>query len=127
MTRDNMSFDIIGGPSKFDLMSSLFAGNKRQTVELQLKGARTPITVAITLVQQEDGSGEIWSIEGWVTDHPRHFGIKAYYSSSRHSRRKGCLTFITPFHHVIEGDEKHKVETPEDQHDMAGYINQLRG
>lgn len=125
MTQDNLLFNVVGGPNKFDLMTSLFDGNKkpRRTVELQLKGACTPITVAITMVEQEDGSGESWNIKGYITDHPRNFNIKAYYSSSR---QKGYITFITPFHYVGKGDEKNKVETPEDQREMASYINHLR-
>lgn len=126
MTPNKLSFDVISGPSKFDLMLSLFDGNKepRRTVEFQLEGARGPITVAITMVQQEDGSGESWNVEGWITSYRRNFAIKAYYSSNS---RKGYLTFVVPFHYEWRGDNQVKIERPSDQLEMNDYLDWLRG
>lgn len=126
MTSNSQSFNVIGGPSKFDLMLSLFDGNKdpRRTVEFKLEGAREPIVVAVTMVQQEDGSGESWNFQGHLINYRRGFDVRGHYSSNS---RKGYITFIVPFHYEMKGDERIKVETPADQHDLADYIEWLRG
>ena len=120
MTQDKLSFNVVGGPSKFDLMLSLFDGNKqpRRTVEFQLEGVRDTITAGITMVQQEDGSGESWNVEGWTT-----FNIKAYYCTRD---RKGYLTFIVPFHYEMRDGVSHKVERPEDRLALEKYVDSLR-
>lgn len=126
MTSNNMlSFNAIGGPSKFDLMLSLFDGNKnpRRTVEFKLEGAREPIVVAITMVQQEDGSGESWNFQGHLTNYRRGFDVHGYYSSNS---RKGYITFVVPFHYEWRQDTQVKIERPEDQRDLADYIEWLR-
>jgi hypothetical protein len=126
MTQDKLSFNTIGGPSKFDLMLSLFDGNKdlRRTVEFRLEGAREPIVVAVTSVQQEDGSGERWNFEGRLTNYRRGFSVRGYYSSNS---RKGYITFIVPFHYEMKGDVRHKIERQADQRDLNDYIEWLRG
>ena len=128
MTQENLSFSVITGrgPSKFDLMLSLFDGNKepRRTVEFDLGGTRGLITVAITMIQQEDGSGESWNFEGWITNYRRNFGVKGYYSSKG---RTGCITFVVPFHYEWRDDTQVKIETQADQREMADYIEWLRG
>ena len=126
MTQDKLSFNTIGGPSKFDMMLSLFDGNKepRRTVEFQLEGARAPITVYVTSVQQEDGSGESWNFEGGLTNYRRGFHLRGYYSSKS---RTGHITFIFPFHYVMKGDKRHKIVRPEDQRELEEYIDWLRG
>lgn len=125
-SQDKLSFDVVGGPSKFDLMLSLFDGNKdpRRAVEFQLEGARGPITAAITMVQQEDGSGESWNFRGWLANYRRNFGIQGYYSSKS---RKGHLTFEVPFHYVMRGSGKDKVVSSSDQIAVDEYIEYLRG
>lgn len=126
MTQDQLSFNVTGGPSKFDLMLSLFDGNKepRRTVEFQLEGARAPIVVAVTMVQQEDGSGESWNFEGHMTNYRRSFRVGGYYSSNS---RKGYITFVVPFHYRSEDPSLIKVETLTDFRDMEDYIEWLRG
>lgn len=101
---DKYAFSITGGPSKFDLMVSLFEGNPkvRKTVSFKLEGLRREIQVAITGVQQEDGSGESWNIEGWVMGEFRA-NVKAYYSSRS---RSGHFRFVVPIHSRIENGEQ---------------------
>lgn len=125
-SKENLSFTVVGGPSKFDLMLSLFDGNKepRRTVEFQLDGARGPIVVAITTVQQEDGSGESWCIKGWITNYRRSFDIEGYYSSKG---RAGRIAFITPSHYVRRNGELHEVISPADQREIDDYLDWLRG
>lgn len=126
MTQDKLSFNVVGGPSKFDLMLSLFDGNKepRRTVEFKLEGVMDTITVAITMVQQEDGSGESWNFDGWQTNVKRGFDVKGYYCSKS---RTGYFTFITHFHYETKGNERHKVVNPGDQLEIEKYVDGLRG
>ena len=126
MTQDKLSFDAVGGPSKFDLMLSLFDGNKepRRTVEFKLEGAREAIVVAITAVQQENGSGESWNFEGQLVNYRCGFNVRGYYSSNS---RKGYITFVVPFHYEWRGDTQVKIETQADQRDTADYVEWLRG
>ena len=125
-SNDKLSFNVTGGPSKFDLMLSLFDGNKdpRRTVEFQLEGAHVPITAGITMVQQEDGSGESWNFEGWLANYRRGFNIKGYYSSRS---RTGYITFIVPFHYEMRDGVRHKIETPENWRELEEYLDWLRG
>lgn len=133
MTQDKLSFNVVGGPSKFDLMLSLFDGNKdpRRTVEFQLEGARRPITVGITMVQQEDGSGESWNFRGWVSgDDPTNsmFALNLHVDGYFSTRgRKGYITFEVPFHYEMRADERHKVILPANQLATEQYVERLRG
>ena len=126
MTQDRKRFSIVKGPSKFDLMLSLFDGNKepRRTVELHLEEARAPIAIAITAIEQENGSGESWIFKGYLTNYRRGFAVSGFYSSSG---RKGFINFITPFHYEMNGDQKIHVERPADQLDLTEYVKWLRG
>ena len=94
-TRD---FTIIGGPSKFDLMVSLFDGNNhhRRTVRFVLKGIAPGMDVSIGGVQQEDGSGESWNFEGNVRlkNASRNWNVRGHYSTND---RHGHFKFIVPF------------------------------
>lgn len=119
----NMSFHIVDGPSKFDLMVSLFdVKEPRRTVEFRLEGVCDSITVAITSVQQEESSSESWNIEGLITNY-RGISLKAHYSSCS---RNGCLTFTPPFHYERNGVKSHKVVHPKDQRELEAYIDWLR-
>ena len=81
---------IMNGPSKWDLMLSLFHGNanRRESVSFvighQSSGLYVPIgeciekgrvTVQIDSLQREDGSGETWNFTGYeiVTEWKTHF------------------------------------------------------
>jgi len=133
MTQDKLSFNVTGGPGKFDLMLSLFDGNKdpRRTVKFQLEGARGPVTVAITMVQQEDGSGESWNFQGWVSsDDPTDsmFAFNLHVNGYFETRgRKGYLTFEVPFYYDMRAGERHKVVLPADQLATEQYVERLRG
>jgi len=88
---------IVNGPSKFDLMLSLFDGNKepRRTVQFRVRSetGRMEINheVAVTLVQQEDGSGESWNFQGLTWGQSISHRVRGYYSSKR---RTGTFNFI---------------------------------
>ena len=92
---DPFRLDIVDGPSKFDIMISLFDSNRRhrRTVPFSLRSLRLKLDVAITSVQQEDDSGESWNIEGWVTD-GLTANVKGYYNSRR---REGNFRFTARF------------------------------
>lgn len=123
-SQNSLVFHIVSGPSKFDLMSSLFSGNRsRQTVELKIGAEEIPVTVAISGVQQEDGSGDSWIIQGWIVRSAKNFNVSGYFSTRD---RHGSLTIEVPFHYVIEGDEKVKVVRPEDQAAVELYADSLR-
>jgi hypothetical protein len=106
---DKYAFNVVGGPSKFDLMVSLFEGNPkdRRTVAFKLEGLRQEIKVAITGVQQEDGSGESWNIEGWVMGEPSAH-VKVYYCSRG---RSGFFRFVIPTNLCWNDDKQVFVET----------------
>lgn len=74
---------IRGGPSKFDLMLSLFAGGNvgvtRQTVVFVLEASEdeSSVIVHIESVEREDGSGESWNFEGYRNQNR----VRGYYNS----------------------------------------------
>ncbi len=91
---------IIYGPSKFDLMISLFEGNPvpRKKVEFSINTGMTTsapagkklsmtekLELAITGVEQEDGSGESWLFKGYSEKYQKASG---YYNSQT---RKGWV------------------------------------
>lgn len=97
---------IVNGPSKFDLMVSLFEGSPspRTTVRFELQSVMPPpdlmgpgyeiykltnMEVAITSVAQDGGSGECWHIEGHDTEANRR--VKGTYSSQR---RHGIIHYL---------------------------------
>lgn len=101
-------FDILKGPSKFDLMVSLFSGtfNIPHPISFSIKGVIPVAKVQITGVLWESGGGDQWVLYGYQIVGSRDisiFGhlfnpesgrlgnqIKAYYSTET---RRG---FIEP-------------------------------
>ena len=86
-------FQILEGPSKYDLMLGLFDGNcaKPRLVLFALwDGARTRTVTSVLLsgVSREDGSGESWIVTGY-TNGKR---VKGYYSTKT---RKGNLEMVS--------------------------------
>lgn len=61
------TFEIVHGPSKFDLMIALFHGdgNERQQVAFKVKGRKLEIIITVNEVAREDGSGEGWCFQGY--------------------------------------------------------------
>jgi hypothetical protein len=98
-------FVITDGPSKWDLMVSLFEGNKtpRTRVRFTVENYPSPggllitaeIDVGIVAIQQEDGSGESWNFQG-CTNHTytnKQVGvIRGYYSTRC---RRGSYEFMS--------------------------------
>jgi hypothetical protein len=123
MTSQNkLHFNVNGGPSKLDLMFSLFDSNStlHRTVDFQLDGVKKPISVGITLVQQEDGSGESWNFRG---SH-RHFDLSGYFSTKH---RKGHLTFVVPLYNIVGfGGKEVQIIEPDGQFALEEYIDSLR-
>lgn len=79
-------FRVVGGPNKFDLMAALFYGNMdtRHLVDFKVDGQKEPITVIISSVEREDGSGESWNLQGYVArTHKTLRGnvVKMYFST----------------------------------------------
>jgi len=78
---------ITNGPSKFDVMSSLFGTGSDNNIDLgpvfELEDG-TKVKVAINQVQREDGSGESWNIIGYQVG-SQHQSldryVKIYYST----------------------------------------------
>ncbi len=121
---DKYQFNVIGGPNKFDLMVSLFEGNPkhRKTVAFKLEGFRQDINVAITSVEQEDGSGESWNITGWVMGEPSAH-VRAYYSSHG---RSGFFTFITPTRVSLEGGTRTETVDVAEDKKLSDKLDRLR-
>lgn len=91
-------FPITSGPSKFDLMISLFhSGNhQRPGVYFQLDNpgvSGAEVYVMIDQIQREDGSGESWNISGTLLSFsPKgELKFKAYFSTKS---RTGRIKFI---------------------------------
>ncbi len=82
---------ISDGPGKFELLVSLFEGNKvpRTKVRFKISNGRISdrdtenLDVAITMVAQEDGSGDSWLFEGYTRDSPRGKVHGLYSTRSR--------------------------------------------
>ena len=88
---------IANGPGKFDLMLSLFDSTwqKPRLVEFELDAMSrfaktTRISCKISMVQQEDGSGEGWNFEGGIVQGGQGAATirKGYYSTKS---RKGSV------------------------------------
>ncbi len=88
-------FQIVGGPSKMDLMLALFDSSYRQPrpVSFNLVGwpegqsaSGTPryIQMRVMSVQKEDGSGESWNVEA-TSQGPESKNYKIYYSTQTRS------------------------------------------
>lgn len=87
-----MSFKIVAGPSKFDLMTALFAKGATNPLEFSLKGFLPDALVVdgnpprikkvrLSSVEREDGSGESWNLKGWVDTGGYGSKFKAYYDT----------------------------------------------
>jgi hypothetical protein len=127
-SQDKLFFNIVNGPSKFDLMLSLFDGNKtpRRTVDFHLEGVKTRIQVAITEIQQEDGSGESWNFEGHTQNPFMHFQVCGYFSTSG---RTGTLNFLPEVYSewIHEEQRFRQIITPAAQKLAEEFADKLRG
>ena len=84
-------FEIVNGPSKFDLMLALFDGNcdHRRIVDFTLLSPQKEhktFSCIINDLKREDGSGESWLFAGYFGVNPLHG-----YFSTKH--RKGWIKF----------------------------------
>lgn len=85
---------IIDGPSKFDLMVSLFDGTteSQKVLVFRLDNQRI-LNIRITSLQREDGSGENWIFQGFTNHYPRPYAeeqhVNGFFSTQN---RKGRLT-----------------------------------
>ena len=66
---------VVGGPSKFDLMTALMVGDmqNRSPIVLELKldeNSRTKVEILVNGLIREDGSSENWIIEGYRITEP---------------------------------------------------------
>ncbi len=88
-------FKISGGPSKFDLMVSLFDGDSSNRRSVSFTVEEQTCEVTISTLSREDGSGESWNFSGFVRGSivSPGYGIKGYYSSQR---RCGHFEVINP-------------------------------
>lgn len=123
-SQDKYAFQIIGGPSKFDLMVSLFEGNPqhRRTVAFKLEGLWQDINVAITGVEQEDGSGESWNFSGWVMGEPKAH-VRGYYASRG---RSGYFHFVVPTRVSLEGGTSTETVDETEEKKLSVALDKLR-
>ncbi len=124
---DKYTFPITDGPSKFDLMVSLFEGcpSHRKFVTFELAGLAHLIPVAITCVEQKDGSGESWNIKGWARTDTVQAHVEGYYASRG---RKGLLKFVVPTHNCWKDERRGFVSTvdAEGERKLAAQLSSLR-
>lgn len=101
MTRKNEEFAIVNGPSKLDLMLSLFDNDMgERTVQFSVgsnpttgpKGKTNQVEVRISTVQKVlTNSTNIWNLSGFTTDeHGELKRVSIYYMSDR---REGVMRF----------------------------------
>lgn len=123
--QSELKFPVTGGPSKFDLMLSLFDGNQtpRKTVEFKLEGIKTPVRVAVTGVSQEDGSGESWIIEGWLSGMEKSFPISLWFTTSS---RKGYITFKPHEHRVWYAESGTFCDVIDDLDELRKFVRGLK-
>ncbi len=125
---DVRSFSIVNGPSKFDFMVSLFEGNHRprRTVNFRLAGFTEEVPVAITAVQQEDGSGESWNWEGNLhLSTAKSYQVKGYFGTKG---RCGHFHFIVPFYNSWDVDKQAyvKVFSDTETQDLDTLIAEMK-
>jgi|GEM_PF-1274444 len=87
---------IVNGPSKWDLGVSLLEGNPdhRHTVDFRIRtdgGMELTHTVAITVVGQENGSGESFNWEGYTRMGGPARRVRGHYSIKT---RTGSMSFV---------------------------------
>jgi len=96
------SFKLIGGPGKWDLMLALFDNTLEKPRSVQFKatkGSCEPgemkkldiekskhyeFKCIINSISREDGSGESWNIDGYITNIDFDGGCYVYYDSRNH-------------------------------------------
>lgn len=61
---ESVQIEIVAGPSKFDLMNSLFVWKPNHLTVDFMDPVGTHYEVMITAVEAEDGSGEKWLFKG---------------------------------------------------------------
>lgn len=97
-------WEIQNGPSKLDLMLSLFDGSNAQRTRRSVQFTTVYIAAGVwyveavvDLVSREDGSGESWILDGYITrigcpdfQPVSHVPFHAYY---RTDRRHGNIEF----------------------------------
>lgn len=125
---ENRAFRILNGPSKFDLMLSLFDGNKepRRTVKFRLEGLKQEVEVAITSVQQEDGSGESWNWEGNLKlAKGRGYHVRGYFATKG---RMGRFVVEVPYYKSWDQskDAFEKIIDPNEERDLDLLIDSLK-
>jgi hypothetical protein len=86
-------FRVVGGPNKFDLMEALFCGDMttRHLVNFAVEGQKEPIAVLINSVEREDGSGESWNLQGYVSRHDKTFGGRVGKMHFSTQTRRGSM------------------------------------
>jgi hypothetical protein len=91
-------FNIVAGPSKFDLMLALFDGTIEHHRCVEFEFNTTPrMTVKtkflVSSVQREDGSGESWNFEGSLSydNFCTLKNVRGYYSTKT---RTGTFRFV---------------------------------
>ena len=84
MAQKENRFRINNGPSKFDLMVSLFGGNalddrtvKMSFFDHSLFSQHNDVTFSIIEIEREDGSRESWMFKAYLNGRP----VEGYYSS----------------------------------------------
>jgi hypothetical protein len=122
------SFHIVNGPSKFDLMVSLFEGNPkhRRTVSFALEGIREEMQVGITAVEQESGGGESWNWQGNLhNDKGARYRVKGYFGTKG---RTGHFNFVVPFSNQWDDKLKTYVEKidPMEERILDQYLADLK-
>ena len=81
-------YRIVEGPSKFDLMLSIFQDKE---VTFTLEQVKDLVKAHIQVIEREDGSNERWNLCGY-SDKKK---FKAYFSTHN---RKGHLEFTKEGH-----------------------------
>jgi hypothetical protein len=84
-------YNIIGGPSKFDLMISLFDGALSATKPVEFCVNDCPLQIKrirIVSIGREDGSGDSWNFTGVDTETTPALRVEGYYSTKN---RKGRI------------------------------------
>ncbi|MFA5229931.1 MAG: hypothetical protein WC422_00410 [Candidatus Paceibacterota bacterium] len=85
--QEQKQVSLENGPGKFEIMLSLF---DKKEIAFTLCGGHV-LGVRITSVQEEDGSGESWNLEGRLTGQFASQSFRAYYSTKRN---KGSITLF---------------------------------
>lgn len=80
-----ITYRITEGPSKFDLMCSLFDGKTVQFTQ-QIEADKKTVKAVITAIEMEDGSNDSWNIKMLVKESNTSSiqagrSLSAYYSS----------------------------------------------